>query len=605
MANEEAVLKRLRNDTPWYAEKFLRIVNKDAQNVPLKPSAGQLALDEILEQQRSEGKPMRALVLKARQVGISTWVQAKMIHRCTLRENQNAIVVAHDVETGNKLFRMGQTMYGALPDDELVKPGIRAHRRGRFMHFAPPGADAWKSGDLYPNSTYFVDTAGEFQAGRGGTYQLAHLSEFAFWERPLEKLTALLAGVPRANPETMVIIESTANGMGPFKDLWDDAVEGRSAWAPFFWPWWKEESYSLPFANEQEKEDFKRELGQGELGEDEPELIKLGLTLEQLHWRRQTISTEFVGRIDVFHQEYPATPEEAFISTGRHVFSPAVIKKVLAGTDETDPRRPDQERSGPNLGSFECPAKEKVIGRGGYELERPTRALWMPKGDSLRRDPWKLWTPLDDERQPVANSQYVVGVDVSGGEMSEESTEPAFHAIQVIDHKTREQVAEYRSHVDPDQIAELVYLAARFIFNNAWVAVEITGGWGLPVVRRLFLDWHYPFVYIRKQHQSTTEDQSKMIGWHTTQATKPIIEANMAEMFRDGSHGVKSRTLALEALTYVRDEKGKTGPEAGRFSDLLIAYMIAQQVANEYPMRMKSGGTPTPVYRQRDPVTGY
>lgn len=604
MANEQAVLERLRDDTPWYAEKFLRIVNKDAEIVPLKPNAGQLALDEILEQQRREGKPMRALVLKARQVGISTWVQAKMIHRCTMRANQNAIVVAHDVETGNKLFRMGQTMYGALPDDLLVKPGIRAHRRGRFLHFAPEGADAWKTGDLHPNSTYFVDTAGEFQAGRGGTYQLAHLSEFAFWERPLDKLTALLAGVPRANPETMVIIESTANGMGPFKDLWDDAVEGKSAWAPFFWPWWKDETYTLPFANEQEREHFKRELGQGELGEDEPDLIKLGLTLEQLHWRRQTISTELVGRIELFHQEYPSTPEEAFITTGRHVFSPKVTKRVLAGTAETDPRVPDSDRPGPNLGSFECPEYETVMGRTAA-LERPLRAVWTPKGDSLRRDPWKLWTPLGEDLQPIAKSQYVIGVDVSGGEMSEGSTEPAYHAIQVIDHKTREQVAEYRSHVDPDEVAELVYLAARFIFDNAWVAVEITGGWGLPVVRRLFLDWHYPFVYIRKQHGAATQDQGKMIGWHTTQATKPMIEANASEMMRNESHGIKSRSLALETQTYIRDERGKTGPEPGKFSDLLIAWMIAQQVANEYPIRTRTSTTQAPVYQVRDPVTGY
>jgi hypothetical protein len=305
----------------------------------------------------------------------------------------------------------------------------------------------------------------------------------------------------------------------------------------------------------------------------------------------------------MFHQEYPSTPEEAFITTGRHVFNPRVVKKVLAETEETDPRRPDSDRSGPNLGSFECPEYETIQGRT-RALERPTKALWLPKGETLRRDPWKLWTPLGEDLQPIAKSNYVIGVDASGGEMSEGATEPAYHGVQVIDHKTREQVAEYRSHVDPDEVAELIYLAARFIFNDAWVGVEITGGWGLPIVRRLFLDWHYPFVYIRKQHGASTQDQGKMIGWHTTQATKPMIEANAAEMLRDGSHGIKSRTLALEMMTYVRDEKGKTGPEPGKFSDLLIAWMIAQQVANEYPIRQKTTST-RPVYTARDPVTGY
>jgi hypothetical protein len=600
------VRHRLANDTPYYAEKVLKIVNKDSETVPLKANAGQLALDAILREQREAGKPQRVLALKARQVGISTWVQAILIQRTTQFENQNAIVVAHDVETGNKLFRMGQTMYGHLPDDEIVKPGIRHHRRGRFMHFAPPGADAWKMGDLYPNSTYFVDTAAEFQAGRGGTYQLAHLSEFAFWERPVEKLTALLAGVPRQNPNTLIIIESTANGMGPFKDMWDEAEAGNSGWAPFFWPWYKEPAYTMPFATDQDREHLRRkELGLGKYGEDEPALIDLGVTLEQLYWRRMTIATEMTGRVDLFHQEYPSTPEEAFIASGRQVFDPELVKGVLVSCDISDPRKPNEENPGPHIGSLEVDGTEKVQSERRGEIERPTGAKWVPREDSLQRNPVKLWTPLEDG-QPKATSRYVVGVDASGGEMSEGATTPAYHAVQVIDHKTREQVAEYRSHVDPDVLATLVFLMAKHVFNEAWVAVEITGGWGLPVVRRLFHDFHYPFVYVRKQHGSSTEDQSKMIGWHTTQQTKPLFEANLAEMLREGLHGIKSRTLTMEMFSYVRDDKGKTGPEAGRFSDLLIAYMIAQQVANEYPMRLvKKGGTPADLYRSRDPVTGY
>jgi hypothetical protein len=611
----EDTRRKLANDTLFYAPRCLKIINKDAQTVALQPNAAQRAFEEVRRAQREAGKPQRILVLKARQVGISTWAQAILIQATTQHENQNAVVVAHDVETGNKLFRMGQTMYGHLPNIEdypELKPGIRHHRRGRFMHFAPPGADAWKEGDLYPNSTYFVDTAGEFQAGRGGTYQLAHLSEFAFWERPLEKLTALLAGVPRQNPDSLVIIESTANGMGPFKDMWDEAEEGKSGWAPFFWPWWKEPAYALDFANDFERKDFENKVGLGKYGEDEPRLLELGVTLEQLHWRRMTIATEMSGRVDLFHQEYPSTPEEAFIASGRQVFDPEVVKGVLVGCDKTDPRTPDEENPGPLLGGFKASGTEKVISERRGEVERPTGALWVPREDLLQRNPWKLWVPLrgQDEPnpgQPKAEGRYVIGVDASGGEMSEGASTPAYHSIEVINHKTREQVAEYRSHVDPDVLAELVYLAAKHIFNEAWVAVEITGGWGLPIVRRLFHDFHYPFVYIRKQHSSSTEDQSKMIGWHTTQQTKPIIEANMAQMLREGSHGVKSRDLTMEMFSYVRDDKGRTGPEAGRFSDLLIAYMIAQQVANEYPMRLVKKGFPGDgdLYAGRDPITGY
>lgn len=605
LVNAEAVLERLRTDTPFYARNCLKIINKDSELVPFEMNAGQLELNRLIEDQRAAGKPMRALALKARQVGISTFSQAKLIQRTTLFGNQNAVVVAHDTKTGNLLYRIGQTMYANLPSE--VQPPHRSHRQGRFLHFAPPGRDAMISAEAWPNSTYQVDTAGEFEGGRGGTYQLAHLSEFAFWERPLEKLTALMQGVPRSNPNSLVIIESTANGMNLFRDLWQDAEAGKSGYVPFFWPWWKDETYALAFANDAEREHFVKQIGTGEWGEDEPRLIQMfkgaGMSEDEqqrrLHWRRMTIGTECAGKLSKFHQEYPSTPEEAFVTSGRQVFDPELVKGILVSCEITDPRVPDKEHPGPALGTFEGADIQTRLGRMG-ELQVPTRGVWVPRESAGQRDLWRLWRP---EVKP--EEQYVIGVDVSGGDQSEEQSQPAFHAVQVIDHKTRVQVAEYRSHVDSLILAEQVYLAALF-FNDAWVAVEITGGWGLPVINRIFKDYHYPYIYSRRAHEMSHESQSKMIGWHTTVKTKPILEANAAEIIRD-EPGIYSRALASEMLSYVRDEKGRTGPESGRFSDLVIAWMIAEQVANELPIRVaaKKGRRPVASGYSADPVTGY
>jgi hypothetical protein len=587
------LLNELKADFPLYAEECLRIVNKDAQIVPFKLNPGQLELDKLLEAQRAAGKPRRCLVLKARQLGFSTYAQGKLIHEATLNENRNALVVAHDVKTGDKLYRMGETMYGQLPEDRTIKPPTRTYRRGRFLHFAPPGADAWQRGDIFPNSTYFVDTAGEFEAGRGGTYHLAHLSEFAFWERPLEKLTALLQGVPDT-PDSLLIVESTANGLNLFADLWKDAEEGKNDFVPFFWGWWRDPSYSLAFANEREHDLFKQELGRGAYGEDEPDLIKLlegeGFTEreihEKLHWRRRTIANKLAGNLDKFRQEYPSTPEEAFVTSGRQVFDHNLVRQVLAACDSTDPRVPTAENPGPTLGAFKPSGLTYVLDRSGEDtIQKPTGALWVPREDALQSDLFRLWVPPEVD----PDGRYVIGVDVSGGEMDEGASTPAYHAVQIIDHRTREQVAEYRSHIDPNALAKLIYLAALH-FNEAWVAVEITGGWGLPVIRRIYLDYHYPMVYIRRPHERTSEKTTNLLGWHTTTATKPLIEAHGAEMLRDGSHGIKSRDLALEMLSYVKDEKGKSGPEPGRFSDLLIAWLIAQQVATEMPILRKRRG---------------
>jgi hypothetical protein len=597
---EEGVLSDLQSDTAMYAENFCFIVDKNADLKPLVPSLGQLELEKALQKQRSEQKPQRAIVLKARQVGMSTWVQAKLIQRTTLVANQHAIVVAHDVATGSKLYRMGEKMYQHLPDDDpIIKPPIRATRRGRMLHFAQPGKDAWKRGDLYPDSIYEVDTAQEFESGRGGTYQLAHLSEFAFWERPIDKLTALMQGVSKTH-NSMVVIESTANGVNVFKDIWDDAVAGRSDFAPVFWPWYKEDQYALKFLNEAEKESFEKQVGTGEYGEDEPQLLALmgedPLLLEKLHWRRRSIASECAGKLDKFHQEYPATPEEAFIASGRGVFSAELVKGVLVSCEVSDPRSPTRDIPGPDLGSFVPRDQAKLTDRHGNDISVPVSAAWVSRTEAAARDHWRLW-----EREP--DSQYVIGVDVSGGDMSPEQSSPAYHAIQVIDHRSREQVAEYRSHTDPGLLAMEVLLAALF-FKEATVAIEITGGWGFPVARTLHLDYNYPNQYLRRSHENRTEPVSNILGWNTSSKTKPILESSLTELLREHEDGIKSRPLAEEMLAYVRDEKGRTGAQPGRHDDLLMAYMIAQQVANEMPLPIAVDKTER-IRPATDPVTGY
>lgn len=597
-ATETPAEARIAFDTPFYAEKHLKIINKEARLVPFGMNDGQLELDRRVEEQRGSGLPQRALALKARQVGISTYSQAKLIHRATLRENQSALVVAHDTATGDKLFRIGQTMYSHLPDEPkdengqpVLKPPIRAHRRGRFLHFAPPGAEAWQTGELYPNSTYSVDTAQEYQAGRGGTYQLAHLSEFAFWENPLDKLTSLLQGIPD-DPETLLIIESTANGYNLFRDLWEDAEQGRSGFIPFFWPWWREPDYSLEFANEREREDFERQLHQGPYGEDEAQLQEMGLTLEQLYWRRQTIANKCSGKLEKFRQEYPATPEEAFIASGQQVFDANQVRSLLVECEITDPTYPTEENPGPERCRLEAGGSRESIDRSGDQIMIPTQPVWVPDP----RGEWRLW------KRPEGGIRAVVGVDPSGGEMTPGSPTAAWNGVQVIDHKTREQLAEYKSHIDANELAKLVYLAA-LAYGDAWVAPEVTGGWGLPVARRLYHDYHYPFVYQRMGHSDSRDRMTKMLGWNTTTATKPILEANGQEMLREGSHGIKSRELAGEMQSYVKDERGRSKPQDGRFADLLMAWLIAQQVANELPVRLPQ--RPKPPRRPDDPITGY
>ena len=160
-------------------------------------------------------------------------------------------------------------------------------------------------------------TAGTSGVGRSDTFDNLHLSELAFWQGDVTAtLTGLFQAVPNL-PDTMIIIESTANGYEKFKELWDQAVNGDNDFIPLFVAWFELPEYSMPYSG------FK-------LTKEEEELKELyNLTNDQLEWRRWCIRNNCQGDIDQFKQEYPSNPEEAFLSTGQCIFDKEAIIERL------------------------------------------------------------------------------------------------------------------------------------------------------------------------------------------------------------------------------------------------------------------------------------
>lgn len=620
MASPE-LLERLANDTPFWARHCAKIVDKRAQLVPLEANGPQKRFDDALEAQRAAGQPMRAIVLKSRKLGFSTWVQAKIIQRVTQRRYRKALVVGQDSETAGELFQMGERIWANLPvDAELgLKPDRTNYRRDREMHFGEPSRLKRDQGFMGLNSSLEVDTANEVEAGRGFTYTELHCSEVAFW-RDVRKLTALLNAVPD-EPETLIVLESTANGSNHFKTRWERAMAGDSLYVPIFAAWHEDPGNVLPFATDEDREEFIANLGEGEWGEDEPRLVEeFGCTPEQLHWRRQTIVDKTEANLDLFKQEYPASPEEAFLASGKQVFSMALVSKVLDRTRQTDPQITYPDNPGPDLGVLKAGKTTMRKTRSGL-IEVPLEAKWTPAADTglgSRHPFWRVWEEPDPGYQTPSNEtpdpdkpdrppgKYVVSVDPAGGEENDEG-ELANHAIEVINHRTREQVAELATrNMDPDQIGEQAYLAALH-WNRAWLCAERTGGYGLFMLRRWSRDFAYAFVYKSRSLDKTKEKHDDRLGWDSTRVSKVILEDGAREMLREGTHGIRSRFLASEMTTYVRNEKGKTGPDGSAFADRLMAWMIAQQVAQEtvIPPERKKTRTTSAGRIPRDPVTGW
>jgi hypothetical protein len=496
-------------------------------------------------------------------------MQGLMIHGCTLRSNQSGLVVAHDRKTGTKLWNMGYRMYNNLPTGigVPVKPPLRSMERGKYMAWGLDSRTLRQAGLEDLDSDLLVDTAKETEAGRGGTYSRLHLSEVAFWDHE-SKMTSILEGVPD-EPDTLVALETTANGANFFKKWWDDAEAGRSEYLAFFMGWWRDPSCWRPFGSDEERAEFIADIGTGPYGEEEPHLMETyGVQPEQLKWRRAKLASPGMS-IDLFHQEYPTSAEEAFILSGAHRFNTLYARAY-------------EEEHPPERGELVVAAKGVQRGRLG-PVEVPTRIEWLPRrpGRSQSVPMWHLYEQPDPERD------YVVFMDPMGGDVDEDTGDLAYHGIEVIDHKSGVQIAEWMSQMDADLAAMEAFKAALY-YENAWLAIETTGGYGTAAAKRFYEDFHYPFTYRRQMPGNIGEKKQKKLGWDTNRETKVILEENFEEQLREATDGIRSTRLALQLSTYVRDpETGKTGPAKGTWSDLLMAYMGAQQIARMAPVKVR------------------
>jgi hypothetical protein len=629
----EGLREKLRYSTPFWAEHCAVIRAENKQAVRLKPRPWQLAFDAALEQQRAAGRPMRAIILKARKLGFSTWVQAKFMQRITQMEAQYAVVVGQDRPTSGVLFDMAKLMFDRLPTDKVLAELIYGQGTDQPAPFSVKpqwigggetrAGSKWMAlGDRYRTSDasiYETRTAGSSAAGRGYTPSLIHASEVAHWEDPRFKV-GLMESLPGL-PETIAVFESTANGFNDFHQMWQRAVEGSEDeelggfYVPLFFGWQDNPGYSREFPSDAARERFERTIGDEDGGGD-PEEVELaeafGVSPEQLFWRRTKLAEpQMSGDIDIFHQEYPATPEQAFIGSGRPVFPGILVARAIREATE-------------------APSPVEGVLRGLDWRERKTRAgsvnipqtvLWVPRDqvEPVDLDRWgpthrlRVWQhPVNEvtqaglapaRRRP--DGQYVVFVDVAVGSGTAE--EGDYSAIQVLDHVTRLQVASYRSRVPVHDLPLLIYLVAMY-FNGAWLAVEVTG-LGIGVVDALAKDYRYRLLY--RRHRAGDDERmdarDRLLGWSTDLRTKPLMEQTFGQALREGTHGLRCVQTAREGSTYVQDPKNpaKHGAQVGAHDDLLMAFMGAHRVAAELRPRDSGRKRARDRWAPADDTTGY
>ena len=506
-----------------YIESCLKIKTKSGTVVPFRLNDAQRKLYAVAKRQQDAGKPVRLIILKARQLGFSTLTEGLIFHACATRKNVNALIVAHREDATANLFRMSKLFYDELPAP--VKPMLRASNAQELVFENPSKLRSEREARPGLRSRIRCATAGGRGIGRSDTLQCVHLSEYAFWPDGADGKASTLAGILQAVPSlpgTMVVIESTANGFEDFKERWDAAVAGENDFEPVFFAWFENPDYAMPVVPGTEWTPEERELK-----------AAYQLTDGQLQWRRWCIANNCGGSLDMFRQEYPASPGEAFLHSGTGVF--------------------DNEQIVLRLERIPSPA-----GRGeftdGEWTESETGAITL----------YEL---------PKEGVPYVLGGDTAG------EGSDYFTAI-VIDNVSGRIAAKLRQKYSEPEYVRQIFALGRF-YNDALVAIE-TNFSTYPVMK--LQEMEYPNQYSREREDTYTRQMRKSYGFRTDRQSRPRAIANLVEVFSSHPEWFTDRELLEEMLTFCYNEDHRPEALAGKHDDLVMGAAITYAVRHQQRM---------------------
>ena len=494
-----------------YIEKFIKIVNKDGELVSLRFNYAQNKLYDVIKKQTKENKPVRIIILKARQMGISTCVEAILNTNTMLNFNMKTGIISQQSSATANLFKMSKIMYQSLPNK--IKPQVLKDNQNELVFNNTDNTGL--------NSELKCMTAGSSGVGRSDTYKQLHLSEYAFW--PGDKkatLNGLLQAVPNT-PNSIVIIESTANGFEHFKELWDDAVAGNSDFIPVFFPWFKMPEYRMQY------DGFS-------LTEEEEELKRIyDLDNEQLSWRRWCIKNNCSNDIDMFKQEYPSNPEEAFLSTGKCLFNKEqVINRIQ---------------------KLKAPLKTGYF-KYNYNSQKITNIKFVESESKPLIEIYEM---------PKSGYPYVLGGDPAG--IGTDS-----FAGDIIDNTTGKQVATLEVELDETEFTRQMYCLGMF-YNEALCCIETN--YSTYPTKELFR-LGYTKQYLRTIDDIIDVKIQDKLGFNTNKATRPVIISELVKFFSECIDLINCKKTLLQALTFIKREDGKQAADDGYHDDRIMSLAI-------------------------------
>ena len=533
--NEERALNPLIAED--YIEGFLKIKTKSGAVIPFRMNPAQQKLYAIAKKQSGSGKPVRIIILKARQLGFSTLTEGMIFHACATRKNTNALIVTHREDATANLFRMSKLFYDELP--EPIRPMIHTSNAQELVFENPTKSVKEKAERPGLRSRIRCATAGGKGIGRSDTLQCVHLSEYAFWPEGTDGKEATLTGILQAVPSlpgTMVVIESTANGFDDFKDRWDAAVAGENDFEAVFFAWFENPEYTMEPVPGTEWTADERELRE-----------RYGLTDGQLTWRRWCIANNCGGRLEQFRQEYPSNPDEAFLHSGTGVFD---ATQIIVRRERAQPPK-----------------------RRGEFIRTESGTEWQEDEHGAI----KIW------KEPEEGIPYVIGGDTAG-----EGSD--YFTAYVIDNTSGRQVASLRRQYSEPEYTRQLYELGMY-YNRALIGPE-TNFSTYPVMKLQEMD--YPNLYTREREDSYTHKLTKSYGFRTDRQTRPRSIANFVDVFSQHPDWIEDEELLGEMLTFIYTEDHRPEAMAGKHDDMVMAAAITYAIRHQQSTHRREEAPPPP-----------
>lgn len=568
---------RFVHDFAFWAATLVYIKRKGGgTDVLFKLNRAQRKLIAKLEKMRKAGKPIRLILLKARQWGGSTAIQLYMawlqlIHKVGL----NSLIIAHQGTGSDEIKDMFDRAIKAYPVEMLHELGEA------YAPNEPKMVGVGKSGNIFRvpqrNCKIKIGTAERPNSCRGGDYNLVHLSEVALWKetdgkKPEDIVRSACSGI-LLQEYTMIVYESTPNGVGNFFHReYLAAKHGLSQFMALFIAWFEIEQYELPFASDAERYAFAKKLYENrnndEVKSDREEpgtylwsLWKKGATLEAIHWYVSERS-KYTNHGDMA-SEYPSDDIEAFTFSGRKVFSNDDVEQFRSAC------RPPRWRG-------------EIYGNAD-EGEAALEGLHFKKEADGRLF---MWHDVERSEDEEVLDRYLVIVDVCKGHTKDADFADilVLDRIYMMDGEPPVVAAEWHGHIDMDRLAWKATQVAAY-YNNALLVIESntletnnTKG-EAEYILTLVHEVYGNQLYARKQSaEDIRQGLPKKYGYHTNPLTKKVVIYNLKVVIRQHLYVEREEECLNEYLTYVETENGAFEAMEGYHDDRLMTRAIGMQV---------------------------